>query len=53
MLREVWRELEGVWQPYEAIKDSPITAVTKKAVTEAGTQASTNLTKMPTKLKSN
>lgn len=52
-MNEVWKELEKVWQPYEAIKDSPITAITKKAVTDAWNAASTNLGKIPAKLKSN
>lgn len=45
--------MDAVWQPYEAIKDSPINAVTKNKLTEVGTLAGTNLGKIPAKLKSN
>lgn len=29
LLREVWSHLQVVWQPYESIRDTLITAVTK------------------------
>ena len=52
-MREVWKELDVVWQPYENIKDTPITAVSDKKLQEVWTAAINTLGKIPPKLKSN
>lgn len=53
LLREVWNTLQIVWQPYESIRETLITAVTRNKIKELETEAVKELNKAPTKLKQN
>lgn len=52
-LQEVWNHLNTVWAPYEALRDTYITAISKTKIKEIGTEVINLLNKTPTKLKSN
>jgi hypothetical protein len=52
-LKEVWNHLQSVWAPYEAIRDTFITAISKNKIKDIGTEVINLLNKTPTKLKSN
>ena len=52
-MKEVWNHLQSVWIPYEAIRDTFITAISKNKIKDIGTEVINLLNKTPTKLKSN
>lgn len=52
-LQEVWAHLQTVWAPYEAIRDTFITAIAKTKIKDISTEVINLLNKTPTKLKSN
>ena len=52
-MKEVWAHLEVVWKPYESIRDTLITAVTKIKIKDTEMEAVKELNKTPAKLKSN
>jgi len=53
LLQEVWKHLQTIWAPYEAIRDTYITAISKNKIKDIGTEVINLLNKTPTKLKSN
>ena len=53
LLKEVWNHLQIIWQPYENIRDTLITAVTKIKIKDIEMEAVKELNKTPAKLKSN
>ena len=53
LLQEVWNYLKIVWEPYESIHDTLITALTKAKIKNIETDAINALNKTPAKLKSN
>jgi hypothetical protein len=52
-LQEVWAHLQTIWAPYEAIKDTNITAISKVKIKDISNEVFNLLSKAPTKLKSN
>ena len=53
LLKEVWNQLQIIWQPYENIRDTLITAVNKIKMKEIEMDAVKELNKTPAKLKTN
>lgn len=52
-MQEVWKHLQTIWTPYESIRDTYITAISKNKIKDIGTEVINLLNKTPTKLKSN
>lgn len=53
LLKEVWNYLKVIWEPYESIQDTLITALTRAKIKDIETKSINLLNKTPAKLKSN
>lgn len=49
----MWAHLQTVWSPYESVRDTYITAISKNKIKDISTEVINLLNKTPTKLKSN